>query len=840
MAWRDSRLHRRKLALFLSSIALGIAALVSIGSVADNLQWAVDAETRSLLGADLMVRSRQPFSREVEDAFEALAAPGEAREVRFGSMAFFPQTGESRLVQIRAVSGPFPFYGELETGPPDAADAYQDRRYALVDRGLMIQYDRAVGDTVRIGGADFVIGGSLLRIPGETSVSMTAAPPIYIPGSALTETGLIQPGSLVNYRAYFRLVDASGVPDAIQQVKLGQETEDLTFETVADRRRQLNRSLRNLNRFLELAGFAALMLGCLGVGSSVHVYARQKLDSAAVLRCLGARASRVFAVYGVQIWVMSLAGSAAGGLLGIGIQKLTPGVVAPLVPVAVPSDISWGAVGEGMAIGLGLAMLVTLAALMPIRRASPLGTLRTPFEWRDSDAERRPFDGERLAAAALFGCAIAGLAVLHTGSLRTGLGFSGGIAVAFAALSGIALALMRFLRYALPASWSYVWRQGMANLYRPQNQTTVLMLSLGLGTFLIATLSLAQDSLIREVELSGSAGKPNLVLFDVQVDQVDDVVGMLNSRALPVIHHAPVVSMRLSRVGDRSVESLLADTSRDVSRWSLTREYRSTYRDHLFDSEEVVEGAWNGRPAPANGPSTVSLASRIARALKVSPGDSLTFDVQGILIETIIGSIRDVDWQRVQPNFFVVFPTGVLEAAPQFHVMTTRVQSDAESAALQRSVVQTFSNVSVLDLGLVLETVDRVLSQVGAVVRFMALFSLVTGAAVVASTVLTSRFLRVRESILLRAMGASRRQIRQILFVEYLFLGGLAALSGLTLAVCAGWALASLVFDVAFGVPVGSLALLGGAVTILTVLLGLLGSRGVAGRPPLEVLRIEV
>jgi putative ABC transport system permease protein len=236
----------------------------------------------------------------------------------------------------------------------------------------------------------------------------------------------------------------------------------------------------------------------------------------------------------------------------------------------------------------------------------------------------------------------------------------------------------------------------------------------------------------------------------------------------------------------------------------------------------------------------VSLEEDIARSLDVGLGDALVFDVQGVPIVTTVGSLRRVDWQRVQPNVFVLFPTGVLEPAPQFHVLVAHAPSPAQSAAVQRAVVQQFPNVSAIDLTLILQTLDAILQKVTFAIRFMALFSIAAGVMVLMSAVLTSRSQRIRESVLLRTLGASQTQLRQILVLEYLFLGACAAMTSLFLAVLASWALAYYLFEAVF-IPTGwPLVVAFLAVLVLTVVTGLLGSRGVTTRPPLEVLRREM
>ena len=240
-----------------------------------------------------------------------------------------------------------------------------------------------------------------------------------------------------------------------------------------------------------------------------------------------------------------------------------------------------------------------------------------------------------------------------------------------------------------------------------------------------------------------------------------------------------------------------------------------------------------------NGVIPVSVEEGIAKELKVGLGDEIVFDIQGVPVATKVASLREVDWRRVQPNFFMVFPQGAIDDAPAFHVMVTRVESPEQSARLQRAVVQKFPNISTIDLTLILQTLDSILSKISFAVRFMALFTVATGLVVLVGAILTGRYQRVHESILLRTLGASRKQVLRILLVEYAALGFLAALTGTVLSVAAGWALSHFVFDVQFAPPMWSLAVSLTIMPVLTVWIGLLMSRGILGRPPLEILRAD-
>ncbi|MEE2754479.1 MAG: FtsX-like permease family protein, partial [Candidatus Latescibacterota bacterium] len=446
------------------------------------------------------------------------------------------------------------------------------------------------------------------------------------------------------------------------------------------------------------------------------------------------------------------------------------------------------------------------------------------------------FDLAQAAVGAAIAALVLVLSVKQMGGVRLGSGVAVGIAGAFGLLALSAFGLTYVIKKYFPRGVAFQWKQGVSNLYRPNNQTQILVLALGLGTFLIGTLYVVQHVLLTQVSVAGSEGRPNIVLFDVQVDQTMSVRQAIEEQGLTVIHDAAVVTMKLVSVKGETIEDIMK--RKDRRNFIYTREYRSTYRDHLFDSETLVAGEWAGH-ADGSGPVPVSFAADLAERLDVGVGDTLTFNVQGVPMDCRIANLRDVDFQRIQPNFWVVFPTGILEDAPQFTVFTTRVNSPEQSAALQRNVVKNHPNVSVIDLGLVLRTVHNVLNQVSFVIRFMALFSVLTGLVVLTASVISSRYQRIRESVLLRTMGASQNQVRSILVLEYLFLGSLAALSGLVLSLAGGWLLSVFVFDASFSIPAAAIASIFALITLLTVSVGMLNSRGISNRPPLEVLRTE-
>ncbi len=512
-------------------------------------------------------------------------------------------------------------------------------------------------------------------------------------------------------------------------------------------------------------------------------------------------------------------------------------------------------VAQGMALGLSVAVLFALIPLSGILKTSPLRTLRASFGEQEND--NRPL---RWAVYSLILLAIFGFTWWLIKDWKETLWFMGGIAAAFLILWGIAKLLTFLLRRFFPKKWSYVLRQGIANLFRPENQTVLLVVTIGLGTMLLSTLFLIQNLLLKQVEFSGSGNQPNMILFDIQSADKDQVASLVRSHGMPLMQQVAVVTTRVESIdgmtkaqyevlhpdpdsiqeseGRRDGPPPQGETDR-IRNWVWDREYRVTFRDTLIDTEEIIEGEWVGVHQPGQ-PIKISISDGLQNGMKAKIGTKIVFNVQGARLECEVASIRKVDFNRVQTNFLVVFPTGVLERAPQFHVVVSRVESAAQSAQFQSELVRRFPGVSAIDLTQILKSVDEVLGKVSFVIRFMALFSILTGLLVLISSIYQGKFARIRESVLLRTLGASRRQILAINALEYFLLGALACLAGIGLSVAGAWALAQFVFKIPFEVEWWPLATTFGVITVITLVIGLFNSREVVNKPPLEVLRQEV
>lgn len=834
MAWRDSRRSRAKLLLFISSISIGIAALVGINSFKENLEDEIANQAKSLLGADLVVSTSQPLTQEKRLLLDSV---GEERsnETSFASMIYFPRTDGTRLVQVRALSGPFPYYGAIETEPTYAAGDLQNGKYALVDEKLMLQYNVNIGDEVKVGDITFEITGKLRKIPGQSGITAAVAPVVYIPYYYLYETGLIKKGSRVSHYFYYLFSNPNQLNTSLDQFQSKLEAESFGIETVEDRKESTSNAFENMAIFLNLSAFIALLLGCIGVAGAVHIYLKEKNQSVAVLRCLGLKGHQAFLIYLYQVLIMGLIGSLAGSAIGISFQYVLPGLLQDILPVSISPQIYWSVVIEGIALGMLIAVLFALLPLLSLRDISPLLSIRATFD----QSVKIKAKTQHYIVYLLIGLFITMFAYLQIGDLLNSLYFICGLLVTFLLLFYISKLLMWAMKKLSVSSLSFKFRQGIANLYRPNNQSILLILTVGLCTVLLSTLLFIRFLLIDQISVAGKGDRPNMVLFDIQSDQKEEVKALTLDYDLPIIQEVPVVTMRLKEINGIDKTKAYNDSTTDLPDWVFNREYRVTFRDSLISSETIVSGSFSPKAEPGDS-IFISMSEGFATNLNLEVGDELLFNVQGALIKTYIGSLREVDWRRVQTNFLVLFPAGVLEEAPQFHVLITKVDKSNVSARFQQAIVRTFPNISIIDLELVLKTLDEVLGKISFVINFMAIFSIFTGIIVLAGSVVLSKSQRVQESILLRTLGAVKKQVFAITAIEYFVLGSIAATTGLLLSHIFSWAMAQFVFEVDYIFDTYSTFIIFGVVTLSTIGLGLMNIRPVLKNSPLEVLRKEV
>lgn len=829
MAKREFRKTGVKLVLFVSAIVTGIAALVAVTSFGENLSKDIDNQAKELLGADLLLKKNQTIEfPEVEKL-----AIEHALEINFASMVYFPKAGNSRLTQVRALEGAFPYYGSLETLPQEGERTFRlGGSRALVEKTLMAQFGAVVGDSIKVGNVTLEIVGALQKVLGQTGITATVAPAVYIPMDQLEASGLVQYGSRVNYNHYFLFPENFDLQALIDENKEVWEEDRVNFDTVQTQKESTGRSFENLSNFLTLVAFIAVLLGCVGVGSAVNVFVKEKLPSVAVLRCLGVKALDIIVVYLVQIFFMGLLGSIIGAMAGALLQFLLPLVFRDFLPVEVSVQLAWGSIGMGIVTGVMISILFALIPLLKIRKVSPMMTLRP-------DDQSGGFGKDPVRIFVLLGIILFILvfSFFLLGKWDQTFWFTGFVVLAFGALWLLAMGVMKAIRTFLPISLNYPVRQALSNLYRPNNQTVSLLATIGLGTAMIGTLFFIQDQLLDEVRFADKEDQPNMLFFDIQTSQVDSMKAVLEAEGLPVLQHVPIITMGVSEVNGltkKDNEELSDEERRSGSFYN--REFRVTYRDSLINTEELLEGSLT--PYRSDSDSIfVSMEEGYAERNHVKIGDEIVFNVQGRPLTTYVGSIRKVNFRRVSTNFLVLFPDKVLDNAPKFHVLITKTKDDKASADIQNIMVRQFPNVSVVNLSMIVETLEDLLGKIGFVIQFMAFFSILTGVLVLISSLLISKFQRVRENILLRTIGAERKVLIKINILEYLFLGSLAAGGGLVLSVLASFLLSYFVFEIAFSLPWQPLFLVFALITGLTVFLGWINSLNILKAKTMDILR---
>ncbi|TVP57106.1 MAG: FtsX-like permease family protein, partial [Gemmatimonadales bacterium] len=667
--------------------------------------------------------------------------------------------------------------------------------------------------------------------------------PVFLALSDLEDAGLLTEGSLAQYRASLLVPDNQDPRDVARhlQERIGELDEDyarLSVRTAREEAEALAEGFQALSRFLGLSAFIALLLGGVGVAGAIQLYVEERLPGIAVLRCLGARQGMIFRSYLLQAGMLGAGGALLGVGLGVALQWGLPALLASVLPFRFEPGFRPASMLLGLTVGVGVTVLFALFPLLRVREVPPLAALRIDVE----DASGRSRSARVLVGAAL-GIGVLLLATFQTGGIREGAALTGGLALVLLVLRGIAALLMRGVRGALIDSFPFAFRQGISGLFRPGNQTAVMLTALGFGAFLISSLFVVSTGLRDWLSVELSEDTPALFLFDVQSDQQAGVEALL-ARFGASSELLPVVPARLESIEGVGVEEL--ERQGEIPGWTLRRVYRNTWSSELQSGDRITAGEWwdAERPDGTVGTDTtspvdpvrISLEVDLARQLRVGLGSRVVWDVQGRSVESVITSLREVDWTRFQPNFFAVFEPGSLEGAPASWIGLAPLVEEEARISLQQELVREFPNVSFLDLSTIRETVLRVSGQVTRLLGAMAMVAVGGGFLVVAATLLSGRFRRRRESAILRTLGSSGRTLRVILVVEYLALGGLGGAAGVGLGAVGGAAVLRFAFDLPAAVPVLPLVGIWAVLVFLTLVVGWTSGGPVIRSTPRAVL----
>ena len=824
LAWRETRGAGRHFVYLVACITLGVGALVAVASFAASLERTVGRSARALMGGDVEIRSTQPLSVE---GLAVIANLGADTLPITELVAMSTAGGRSQIVELKAVGPGYPFYGDLITEPAAPLGALIGKSRVLVHESLLARLGLRVGDKLTIGEGDFTVSGVIRQEPDRAVGVFSLGPRVLIDAGDLEGTRLIRQGSRVRHRVLFRLAADKNV-DAFRDALAARVTDaGVRVTTYTQAQPGVRRFWNQLTVYLGLTGLVALMVGGIGVATSVRAFVQGKLETIAVLKCLGAGWRQVLAAYLLQTVLLGLAGSLLGAALGSALQWALAPALAPLMPVPLEAGVSTRAVLAGLAMGTGLTLLFALWPLLDIRRVPPALILRHEVETRLPG--RRPW-----LAAVPIAAGLGALAVWEAGSFMVGAIFIGGLAGALILLAAGARLVIEGARR-LPRLRSLAWRQAVANLHRPGSHAGTVLVSLGLAVMLIVAVALLEQSLRAELAQRGPGRAPAFFFIDIQPDQAEPFRRLVADKTGQEPALTPVVRSRLAAIDGAPVSQDARQRREEV--WYLSREYVLTWAALQPAENPVVAGRWWTAEEAAREP-LISVEEEIAKNLGVGIGGTLGFDIQGVTVTARVANLRRVEWQTFGTNFFVIFSQGALDGAPTTWLATARVAPDDE-LGVQSAVTAAFPNVTAIPVREVLERIAGVLDQIALAIRLLAGVSIATGLIVTAGALGVSRHQRLYQSVILKALGATRGLVARVFAVEYALLGTAAGFGGSTLAAALAWGVLHWVLEVPWGGSPATLAWGVAASALLALAVGFLGTFRLLGKRPLAVLRGE-
>ena len=840
MAGRELRASWRRLVFFFVCVAVGVGAIVALRSLIQSVGATMTAETRALTAADILITSGQPWSEEVSAIIDGTLG-GELEFERTSSIETAtmarpadPTKTVARVVELRGVQAAFPFYGELVL---QDELAYQHGLLAgggaLVRPELLTQLDVAIGDEIIIGDGTFEIRGVILREPGGQLGAFSFGPRVLVDYDDLQATGLLAFGTRAERQLLIRVPEARIEPlveqlreplrDAFVRVRSYRQTED-----------RIAANMRRAENYLSLIGFVVVILGGIGVWSVTRVFVQQRVRSVAILKCLGATSHQVLAIYVMQMVALGVGGSMLGVVLAGSALALIPASLAEQAAVAAGlGDMSYGltasAVAQGVGVGVVVSLLFALGPLLEMRAIKPLALLR----WGIVTTPAR--DWVQGVVVVVLTAVLVVLASWQAASWQVGLWLCGGFALVAVVLHLVGQGLVRVIQ-PIGATGRFALRHAVLNLARPGNQTRVILLSVGLGSFFIIGIHAVQANLLGAFALEIRDDTPDMFLLDIQQDQVAGVGSMLAQRVGHVPSFLPVLRARVTGVtGQRTT----LETVREVRRRGVGREYTVTYRDHLEENERVVTGEFWG--PDASDQAEVSVEESVRDRLDLVLGDTIRFDILGREIRATVSSVRTVDWDDSRSGgFMFLFRPGVLEQAPHSAIAFLRGPPETLARArLQRDLVADFPNVSVIDGLEVIATIRRILDYVTLAISIVGGIALLSGVLILVGSVAMTKFQRRYETAIFKTLGATTRTIVLMLVLEYGLLGTLAGLVGSVGALALTWGLTEFLLEINWTpAPLVNLAGLG-LTALVVAIVGVTASLDVLRQKPMATLRAE-
>ena len=839
IAWRELRASSVKFAFVVLAVAMGVGSLTGVRGFSESFRGTLLRKARTLMAADLTVRDFLLPSTQQQIEIDSLLKRG-ARLTRITetlTMLASPNKPEPLMVSVKAVDPrAYPFYGEVKLRPPAPLSTVLNAGTVAVAEDVLIRLHAQVGDAVRLGGKDFRIAAAVLAEPDRMSGSLNLGLRVLMTRDGLDRTGLIRPGSRAAQRYLFQLPPGSPRVE-IAQAELKKAFPEAQVIDYRETNPSIAKSLERATTFLSLVTLVALIVGALGVSTAMHAHVQQKLDGIAIMKSLGARSSQVIGIYALQTLILGASGALLGICAGLGIQAIFPHLIERYFQIKTEFVVGWTTLGQGMAVGLLSTLLFTLPPLLRIRRIRPGVMLR-----REMAEAKVPWyrQWKQSREAVLVGLVIlAGLGLIAAWlaeSLQMGLFFVGGLLASLLVLAIVAWLLLRGLRLFLRLSRGRLpstLRHGIANLYRPGNQATPVLVSLGIGVMFTLTIYLVQNSILDQIVETAPPGMPNVFLIDIQPDQKDGVarIVQLQQGLESKLDVVPSVQARLTKVNGTPVENLKFE--------GFSRRFLRTRSVTQAASQpagiEIAKGSWwkSGDASPL-----IAVTEDAARVLKVQPGSVLDFLATDQPLHARVAAVYRTEGFRMGGMSEFTFTPETLRGLPAIFFAGVRIKPE-NVAAVQRAVYEKYPTVTVINFADALAIVQEVVDQIALVIRFLSAFAILAGVIVLASSVAGTRFRRVRETVILKTLGGTRRKIAGIFSVEFLILGAVAGLMGGLLAT--GFT-GILIKQMMEGVPHYSVLPILFAVPATALIAnaaGWLASFRILSQKPLEVLREE-
>ena len=844
MARRELRAAWGRLLFFFLCVAIGVAAIVVLRSVMQDIRDVLTREARDLVGADVVVQSFRSWTDEqrarIQETVGGAGAPS-TNVIETQTMAALIRGEDvvsARLVEVRAVEPGFPFYGKLDLadGQP-YSHALLEKGGALVQPEVLAQLGANVGDQLRLAGRLFTVRGVVSRDRVQRAGGFALGPRIYLDLADLAESPILGFGSRATYRIFLK-VDAPIIDRATRQIRRMFRNDLATVRSWRGVEDRLGRNLTLAENYLSLVGFAIVVLGGIGVWSVTRVFVHQRRKSVAILKCLGATSSLVLSTYLVQMACLAMGGSLIGiALAGVALRAIPARVLTPLNLTA--AHMTWSAAAQGIAVGVLVSLMFALLPLLDMRRVKPFLLLRS-----EAAAPGRRRDWPRIGAAAAMSVSLVLVAIWQADSLRAGLYVCAGLAIVGLALLGASHLLVRVTK-PLTRSRRFAIRHAAISFGRQGNQTRVVLLAVGLGCFFIMSMRALQVNLL--AEFNGQIGRnaPDLLLIDIQPDQVAGVRALVGPYVTQPVVAWPMMRARVVGVEGRRTQLPNPDAVRRQGR--LTREFGITFRDGLEDNERLLDGTfWSGPLAASRvddrADTEVSIEEQVHTDSEVDLGDVMRFDIGGRVVSARVTSIRKVAWDEAQNGGFVfVFRPGpAIERAPHVFVGFLKVSAGPEPAGtLQRDMVRAFPNVSVIDVRGMLASIREVIDNAALGVTVVGAVTLFGGMLILLGAVAVTKFQRLYEAAIYRTLGASTRMIASMTAVEYGMLGALAGVLGAAGAFGLSWAVATQLLEIDWQPAPGLLAAGAAFTGVVVCAAGVLASLDVLFTKPLNTLRNE-